>query len=188
MIYPVIQKNSLSGSHINVNTVSVSGKFSDTVKTVFSNYGINTDGGYSVEIIVTDSKKTTYIDELSRLSDEKYFLYVSENKTVIEASTRRGVFRAANTLGKLINKKELKCGEAEDYPLFKKRGYIEGFYGKTWEREKRLSVMKLISQYGMNTFFYAPKDDIYHREKWREAYPQKELTALKELFEEAYRN
>lgn len=188
MIYPVIQENSLVGSPININTVSVSGKFSDTVKTIFSNYGINTDGGYCVEIIVTDSKKTTYIDELSRLSDEKYFLYVSENKTVIEASTRRGVFRAANTLAKLINKKELKCGEAEDYPLFKKRGYIEGFYGKTWEREKRLSVMKLMSQYGMNTFFYAPKDDIYHREKWREAYPQKELIDLKELFEEAYRN
>ena len=101
MIYPVIQKDSLIGCPVNINSICVSGSFSDTVKTVFSDYGINTDGEYSVEVIVSDSKKTTYIDELSRLSDEKYFLTVSETKTVIEAATRRGVFRAANTLAKL---------------------------------------------------------------------------------------
>ena len=33
---------------------------------------------YTVEIVITDSKKTTYIDELSRLSDEKYFITVNE--------------------------------------------------------------------------------------------------------------
>lgn len=188
MIYPVIQKNSLVGSLLNVSGVSFSGDFKDTADAVFSDYGINSDGVYCVEIIVSNSKKTTYIDELSRLSDEKFFLTVTENQTVIEAATRRGVFRAANTLAKLIKNNELKCGEIEDYPLFKKRGYIEGFYGKTWEREKRLSVMKLMSHYGMNTFFYAPKDDIYHREKWRESYPEKELNELKELFEEAEKN
>ncbi|MBO5360197.1 MAG: beta-N-acetylglucosaminidase domain-containing protein [Clostridia bacterium] len=188
MIYPVIQKNSLVGSLLNISGVSFSGDFKDTADAVFSDYGINTDGVYCVEIIVSDSKKTTYIDELSRLSDEKYFLTVTENQTVIETATRRGVFRAANTLAKLIKNNELKCGEIEDYPLFKKRGYIEGFYGKTWEREKRLSVMKLMSHYGMNTFFYAPKDDIYHREKWRESYPEKELNELKELLEEAKKN
>ena len=31
---------------------------------------------------------------------------------------------------------ELKEGELEDYPLFETRGYIEGFYGKTWSNEK----------------------------------------------------
>jgi len=188
LIYPVIQKNSLVGTPINVSGVSFSGDFKDTADALFSDYGINSDGVYCVEIIVSDSKKTTYIDELSRLSDEKYFLTVTENQTVIEAATRRGVFRAVNTLAKLIKNNELKCGEIEDYPLFKKRGYIEGFYGKTWEREKRLSVMKLMSHYGMNTFFYAPKDDIYHREKWREFYPEKELNELRELFEEAEKN
>ncbi len=188
MIYPVIQKNSLVGSLVKVSGVCVSGEFKDTADAIFSGYAINSDGEYCVEIIVSDSKKTTYIDDLSRLSDEKYFLTVSDSKTVIEAATRRGVFRAVNTLAKLIKNNELKCGEAEDYPLFRKRGYIEGFYGKTWEREKRLSVMKLMSQYGMNTFFYAPKDDIYHREKWRELYPEKELSELKELVEEADKN
>ena len=42
--------------------------------------------------------------------------------------------------------------------------------------------MKLMASYGMNTYFYAPKDDIYHRAKWRELYPENELTQLKNLF------
>ena len=48
--------------------------------------------------------------------------------------------------------------------------------------------MKLMSSYGMNTFYYAPKDDVYHREKWRDLYPEKELVHLKKLFELACEN
>lgn len=188
MIYPVIQNNSLNGKAVNVNSVKVEGDFKETVERIFADYSIETNGNYTINVKISDSRKTTYIDELFSLSDEKYFLTVNETCAVIEAATRRGVFRAANTLAKLIKNRELKCGEAEDYPLFKKRGYIEGFYGNTWERSKRLSVMKLMAQYGMNTFYYAPKDDIYHREKWRELYPQKELNELKELFEEAQKH
>ena len=40
----------------------------------------------------------------------------------------------------------------------------------------------------MNTFIYAPKDDIYHRAKWRELYPENELAQLKNLFESACEN
>ncbi len=188
MIYPVLQKNSLNGAAVTIDSVAICGEFKELAARIFSEYGIDTNGGYTVKIVISDSKKTTYIDDFSRLSDEKYILNVFENHTVIEAATRRGVFRAVNTLAKLITKKELKCGEAEDYPLFKKRGYIEGFYGNTWERGKRISVMKLMSRYGMNTFYYAPKDDIYHREKWREPYPENKLNELKELFEESENN
>ncbi len=188
MIYPKIQKNFTEGQPIAVTAVSVIGKFKDTAEEIISSYGICTQGNYKVEITISDSRKTTYIEELSRLSDEKYFISINDKKAIIEASTRRGVFRAAHTLAKLINKNELKAGIIEDYPLFEKRGYIEGFYGNTWERTKRLSVMKLMASYGMNTFFYAPKDDIYHREKWRECYPENELSELKELFETASEN
>ncbi len=188
MIYPVIQKNFLNGTAVNAEGVSFEGEYQEIAVRVFADYGIDTNGNYTVEIQISDTRKTTYIDELFCLSDEKYFLTVYEDKTVIEAATRKGVFRAVNTLAKLIATDELRCGEVEDYPLFKKRGYIEGFYGNTWEKAKRHSVMKLMGQNGMNTFYYAPKDDIYHREKWRELYPEKELAELKELFEEAQKN
>lgn len=188
MIYPIPQKNSLTGTPVEIKTVVFSGDFISVAKNVFGDYSIPADGGFSVEIKCTDSKKTTYIDEISRLTDEKYFITVSENGALIEASCEKGVFRAAHTLAKLIRADEVKTGSLEDYPLFLKRGYIEGFYGNTWENSKRISVMKLMAAYGMNTFFYAPKDDIYHREKWRELYPEKELSELKTLFETARKN
>ncbi len=188
MIYPVPQKNNLNGEKININSVSVNGDFKDVAEKIFSSYNIDINNGFNVEIKVSDSKKTTYIDELSRLTDEKYFITVTEEKAIIEASSEHGIFRAVNTLCKLIQNDELKTGELEDYPLFETRGYIEGFYGKTWSNEKRLSVMKLMAKYGMNTFYYAPKDDIYHREKWRELYPEAELNSLKNLYDFATEN
>lgn len=188
MIYPIPRKNNLNGGKINIKSLSVSGDFKDLAEKIFSSYNIKTNDGFNVEIKVSDSKKTTYIDELSRLTKEKYFITVSKEKAVIEASSKRGIFRAVNTLCKLIEYDELKTGELEDYPLFETRGYIEGFYGKTWSNEKRLSVMSLMAKYGMNTFYYAPKDDIYHREKWRELYPENELSALKNLYDYATEN
>ncbi len=188
MIYPIPQKNNLNGEKININSVSLSGDFTNIARSVFHSYKIDTDGNFNVEIKASDSKRTTYIDELSRLTDEKYFITVTENKVLIEASSKRGVFRAVNTLCKLIKNDELKTGELEDYPLFETRGYIEGFYGKTWSNEKRLSVMRLMAKYGMNTFYYAPKDDVYHREKWRELYPENELDSLKNLYDFATEN
>ncbi len=188
MIYPVPQKNNLNGEKINIKSVSVSGDFKDLAKKIFSSYNIKINNSFIVEIKLSDCKKTTYIDELSSLSKEKYFITVTDEKAVIEAATKRGAFRGVHTLCKLIENDQLKTGVLEDYPLFKTRGYIEGFYGKTWSDEKRHSVMSLMAKYGMNTFYYAPKDDIYHREKWRELYPENELESLQKLYAFATEN
>ncbi|MBO5066302.1 MAG: beta-N-acetylglucosaminidase domain-containing protein [Clostridia bacterium] len=188
MIYPKIQKNELNGNPLNIDSVKISGDFKEIAGFVFNRENIKTDGDFDVSIKITNSRKTTYIEEISRISDEKYFITVSENGAIIETSTAKGVFRAVNTLSKLINKNELKTGKLEDYPLFETRGYIEGFYGPTWSHISRLSVMQLMAKYGMNTYFYAPKDDIYHREKWREKYPQKEWNDLKALFDASAEN
>ncbi len=188
MIYPVPQKNNLNGARVPVRSVKIYGECVDTAEKILSEYNVDVTGGYFVEITVCNSRKTTYIEELSKLSDEKYFINVGDEKAVIEASCRRGVFRAVHTLAKLIKKNELRTGTLEDYPMFSCRGYIEGFYGHTWKQEKRLSVMRLMAANGMNSFYYAPKDDEYHRAKWREAYPEKELLELKSLFDTAKEN
>ena len=185
MIYPIPQKNELTGKEILVKSVSLSGEFKKIAEKVFEDYSIPCDGGLSVVFKYENSKETTYSDETARLTDEKYIITVSENEVIVKASCEKGAFRGAHTLAKLIVKNELKEGTLIDFPLFKKRGYIEGFYGPTWENSKRLSVMKLMASYGMNTFFYAPKDDVYHRAKWRELYPEKELAELKNLFNSA---
>ncbi len=188
MIYPIPQKNNLNGKPIEVKALNLSGDFCDSAKEVLSSYGLSvSSSGFNVTIKISDSEKNLYINEVKRLSNEKYRIDVTEQSICINAPTKRGAFRAVNTLAKLILNNELKTGTLEDYPLFEKRGYIEGFYGEIWEREKRFSVMELMSKYAMNTFYYAPKDDVYHREKWRELYPKKELLKLKELFEFAER-
>ncbi|MBP3330722.1 MAG: beta-N-acetylglucosaminidase domain-containing protein [Clostridia bacterium] len=189
MIYPVPQKNNLNGNIIEIDSIKLSGDYTEKAEKILASYDIDvSDNGFNVEIKFVNSRKTTYIEEICKLCNEKYFITADENKVLIEAATKRGAFRAVNTLAKLINKNELKTGVLEDYPLFAKRGYIEGFYGDTWEQSKRLSVMSLMAKYGMNTFYYAPKDDDYHREKWRELYPEKELGELKNLFDYATEN
>ena len=188
MIYPVPQKNNLNGTSVYISALKVCGEYSETAEKILSEYNIDIADGFSVEIMVSDSRRTTYVEDLSMLSDEKYFITVTDDRILIEASCRRGVFRAVHTLAKLIKKNELKTGMLEDYPLFLRRGYIEGFYGATWKQEKRLSVMRLMAANGMNSFYYAPKDDEYHRAKWRETYPEKELAELKSLFDTAREN
>ena len=188
MIYPIPQKNELTGKAISVNSVSVSGEFKEIAEKVFGNYNIPCNDDLSVVFKYENSKETTYADEISRLTDEKYIIVACENEIVVKASCEKGAFRGANTLAKLIVKNELCEGTLTDFPLFRRRGYIEGFYGPTWENGKRLSVMSLMASYGMNTYFYAPKDDIYHRAKWRELYPANELTQLKSLFNSACEN
>lgn len=188
MIYPVPQKNNLNGTPVYISAVKVCGEYRETAEKILSEYNIDIADGFSVEIMVSDSRRTTYVEDLSMLSDEKYFITVTDERILIEASCRRGVFRAVHTLAKLIKKNELKTGMLEDYPLFSRRGYIEGFYGATWKQEKRISVMRLMAANGMNSFYYAPKDDEYHRAKWRETYPEKELAELKSLFDTAREN
>ena len=188
MIYPIPQKNELNGNEIIINSVSLSGEFKHIAENVFNSYNIPCNDGFNVVFKYENSKETTYCNETLRLTDEKYIIVVSKNEITVKASCEKAAYRGAHTLAKLILKNELKEGTLIDYPLFKRRGYIEGFYGPTWENSKRLSVMKLMASYGMNTFFYAPKDDIYHRAKWRELYPDNELAQLKNLFNNACEN
>lgn len=188
MIYPKIQKNNLNGEILSVNSVKISSDCKTVAERVFKENNIDINGEFNVQIKLTDTRKTTYIEELSKLCDEKYFITVTKESALIESSTEKGVFRAVNTLIKLINNNELRTGDLEDYPLFETRGYIEGFYGPTWENEKRISVMSLMAKYGMNTYYYAPKYDIYHREKWRELYPEKDLKDLEALYNKASEN
>lgn len=179
MIYPIPQNNSLNGELVEANAFKIIGDFAEKTEKVFTEYSICVSGNYPIEIRVSDDET---------VNNEEYFIKITKEKATVNVFSKRGAFRAAHTLAKLISNNELKTGTLEDYPLFVKRGYIEGFYGPTWETQKRLSVMKLMAKYGMNTFFYAPKDDLYHREKWRDLYPEKELEELKNLFETAYEN
>jgi len=61
------------------------------------------------------------------------------------------------------------------------RGVIEGFYGRPWTHAERLDLIAFCGEEGFDTWVHAPKDDPYHRERWRDPYPADELARLAEL-------
>ncbi len=60
-------------------------------------------------------------------------------------------------------------------------GVIEGFYGKPWSHDERLGLFDWMAAWGLDTYVYAPKDDLKHRARWREAYADSEAAAMAEL-------
>ncbi len=64
---------------------------------------------------------------------------------------------------------------------FQSRGVIEGFYGPPWSYQDRLDMLRFMGRVGLNTYFYAPKDDPYHRERWRDPYPPEQIAQLAEI-------
>ncbi|HEX9107233.1 MAG TPA: beta-N-acetylglucosaminidase domain-containing protein [Longimicrobiales bacterium] len=64
---------------------------------------------------------------------------------------------------------------------FQTRGVIEGFYGPPWSYQDRLDMLRFMGKVGLNTYFYAPKDDPYHRDRWRDSYPAEDIARLAEL-------
>ncbi|GMR60338.1 hypothetical protein PMAYCL1PPCAC_30533 [Pristionchus mayeri] len=65
------------------------------------------------------------------------------------------------------------------------RGIIEGFYGSPWTQAQRRDLLRTLSQQGLNTYVYAPKDDVKHRKEWREKYGTEEAAELQSLIEYA---
>jgi len=60
-------------------------------------------------------------------------------------------------------------------------GVIEGFYGQPWSQAERFELFDWMAGWGLNTYLYAPKDDLKHRAIWRELYSTSEAAPLGEL-------
>jgi protein O-GlcNAcase/histone acetyltransferase len=67
-------------------------------------------------------------------------------------------------------------------------GVIEGFYGQPWSQGERFQLFEWMKAWGLNTYFYAPKDDLKHRSLWRELYTEEEAEELKAVITECARN
>lgn len=68
---------------------------------------------------------------------------------------------------------------------FSIHGVVEGFYGRHWTPEERLDIIRFMGEVGLQSYFYAPKDDPFHRSRWREPYEGKQLQIFEELLETA---
>jgi hyaluronoglucosaminidase len=129
------------------------------------------------------------------LKDEGYVLASSskgKNQIVLAGKDMTGTFYAAKTFKQIIQEQKGRDRfpgvEIRDWPDMAIRGSIEGFYGPPWTQEDRLSQLDFYGDNKLNTYIYAPKDDPYHRDNWREPYPEQEIAKLKELIDRAKEN
>ena len=67
-------------------------------------------------------------------------------------------------------------------------GYIEGYYGNLLHWRDRLRLIKTLKNNGMNSYFYAPKDDPKHRYNWRKQYSKNWLQKFKNFCLHATQN
>ncbi|WP_405116687.1 beta-N-acetylglucosaminidase domain-containing protein [Paenibacillus sp. FSL K6-1217] len=111
-----------------------------------------------------------------------------DGKITIAASNKRGLRYGMDALHRLLRVEEGKCrlpvAAIQDEPSFPVRGIIEGFYGTPWSWADRIDAVRYLAAHRMNTFMHAPKDDPYHRELWREPYPEAMFEQIRELKQE----
>ncbi|MBR5520256.1 MAG: beta-N-acetylglucosaminidase domain-containing protein [Clostridia bacterium] len=113
---------------------------------------------------------------------------ISAEKTVVYADRARERAWAEAELSRMAEGGEIPCGKYVYRADFKVRGIIEGFYGKPWTMDSRRKLLHALSRHGMNEYFYGPKDDPYHRDRWRECYGEGDDAVLKELISIASAN
>ncbi|MGW9629624.1 beta-N-acetylglucosaminidase domain-containing protein [Agromyces sp. NPDC055520] len=103
-----------------------------------------------------------------------------------------GQYYAVKTLDQLFVPKDdgyrIAGASISDSPSMPLRGTIEGFYGEPWSHAERLDQLEFYGDVKANTYIYAPKDDPYHRDRWREPYPADQLGDLGELVTTATAN
>jgi hyaluronoglucosaminidase len=154
-------------------------------------------GEFKNELDLNRLKENTGIENVEMAHKEGYIVSSGMsngniNEIVILGNDAAGTFYGAETFKQMISKR-IGCGwvpevEIRDWPTMQSRGTIEGFYGEPWSHEDRLSQLEFYGEHKMNSYIYAPKDDPYHREKWRDPYPQEKIDELKQLVETAQNN
>lgn len=118
-----------------------------------------------------------------------YFLSISPKAITVSAADATGEFYAIQTLARMIEADgKLTCGSVLDWPDVLHRGVVEGYYGRPWTPEARLSQFDFYGKYKINTYIYGPKDDPYHHARWWEPYPKETAELLKKQIKAAHDN
>jgi len=119
---------------------------------------------------------------------EGYALRIERRQVVLGGTDAAGQYYAVQTLRQLVlpgRAPRIAGVSVSDYPAMPLRGTIEGFYGSPWSQAERLDQLAFYGDIKANTYVYAPKDDPYHRDRWREEYPADKLAELRQLVDAA---
>ncbi|MER8235642.1 beta-N-acetylglucosaminidase domain-containing protein [Streptomyces sp. NPDC094049] len=105
---------------------------------------------------------------------------------VLDGVGEDGLFHAVQTLRQLLGSgREVPGAVVRDWPGTAGRGVTEGFYGRPWTTEQRLSQLDFLGRTKQNRYLYAPGDDPYRGVQWREPYPAEQRAGFRALAERA---
>ena len=60
-------------------------------------------------------------------------------------------------------------------------GIIEGYYGKPWTWDARAQTVSFLKPHGYAFYLYAPKSDLFLRERWADDHPADQFSELKKF-------
>jgi hyaluronoglucosaminidase len=199
VVYPVVQESKVSDKAMELHSVSIQAfpgadeLICKKLRTVFEKHGIREEANAAVTVYIGSdtaqmgkylSAFDTTIDDI----EQGYTLCAGGSMLLLGAKDTDGLFYAVVTLDALIQDNKIKECIIKDYPTIKERGIIEGFYGEPWSHEDRLSIIDFMGRMKLNTYIYAPKDDLKHRDNWREPYNEEELNRFGELLAKCEEN
>ncbi|NYH79097.1 hyaluronoglucosaminidase [Actinopolyspora biskrensis] len=127
-------------------------------------------------------------DDEEDLAGESYAITVHSGQdpaVVLGGVDAAGAYYAVQTLRQITSAGRIAGVSILDEPDVPTRGTIEGFYGSPWTHAERMDQLAFYGSVKLNTYVYAPKDDPYHREKWRDPYPTDRFEQLRDLVEQA---
>ena len=147
-----------------------------------------TDG--TVELVIGergDAAVAAY-ESLIPQKAEGYYLAVEKDKVVIAGNDGSGTYYGVQTFTQMASQPNVMCATVTDYPSVPQRGLVEGYYGNPYSKENRMGLFELFGRQKMNIYIYGPKDDAYHKSKWREKYPTELAAQITEYVNTAKAN
>lgn len=136
--------------------------------------------GYAVHID-SGMPPDTSLPDISIMGDEAYAVSVGDAGAYVTGNSSRGLIYGVMTLSHMVGRTGFQCGTVVDVPSFAYRGIVEGYFGIPFSDKDRLDLIEYIGRLKMNTYLYGPKDDHFHRVRWREPYSDSRMTFFVEL-------
>ena len=132
----------------------------------------NTENG-TIQVIIGERGDNAVAEYESLIPQkaEGYYLSVNKDKVVIAGYDNSGTYYGVQTFIQMASQPNVMCATVTDYPSVPQRGLVEGYYGNPYSEADRMGLLNMFGEMKMNTYIYGPKDDAYHKSKWREEYP-----------------
>lgn len=132
-----------------------------------------TTGEGAVEVIIGErgDEAVAAYESLIPTKAEGYYLAIEGNKVIIAGNDGSGTFYGVQTFIQIASQPNVMEVTITDFPSVPQRGLVEGYYGNPYSETNRMGLFELFGRQKMNVYIYGPKDDAYHKSKWREEYP-----------------